>query len=58
MMLALSNIFPKHKLFFLSFTYCTYLMTDVPYKNNLQKVLAEKKEEKINYVYLLKLVEN
>jgi hypothetical protein len=33
-------------------------MTDVPYKNNLQKVLAEKKEEKINYVYLLKLVEN
>jgi hypothetical protein len=33
-------------------------MTDVPYKNNLQKVLDEKKEEKINYVYLLKLVEN
>jgi hypothetical protein len=33
-------------------------MTDVQHKNNLQKGLAEKKEEIAFLVYLLKLVEN
>jgi hypothetical protein len=49
MMLALSNIFPKHRFFFLSF-HILYLPYDVQHKNNLQKGLAEKKEENINCV--------
>jgi len=50
---------PKTYIIFLVFSHTVpTFMTDVQHKNNLQKGLAEKKEGKKIYVYLLQLVEN